>query len=110
VFAGTGRLADRLHAPGVHLLGAVDDPTLGALYEHALVLAMPSRLEGFGFPPLEAALAGTPSVVSDLPVFRETLGDRRRFAPPGDAEAWAEALLQPRKGSDPFQSQPCARG
>jgi len=93
VFAGTGRLAGRLRAPGVHLLGAVDDATLGALYERALVLAMPSLLEGFGFPPLEAALAGTPSIVSDLPVFRETLGDAATFVPAGDEGAWTEALL-----------------
>ena len=55
---------------------------------------MPSRLEGFGFPPLEAALAGTPSVVSDLPVFRETLGDDGAlFVPVDDPDALADALL-----------------
>ncbi len=109
VFAGTGRLADRLRAPGVHLLGAVDDPTLGALYERALVLAMPSRLEGFGFPPLEAALAGTPSIVSDLPVFRETLGEAATFVVPGDAEAWARALLAWR-GPGPRHARPELEG
>ena len=94
VFAGTGRLADRLAAPGVHLLGAVGDAALGALYERALAVAMPSRLEGFGLPPLEAALAGTPSVVSDLPAFRETLGDAAVVVAPGDAEALAGGLLR----------------
>jgi glycosyltransferase involved in cell wall biosynthesis len=92
VFAGQGRLADSLRGPGVHVLGAV--PQLGGLYAGARALVMPSRLEGFGFPPLEAALAGTPSVVSDLPVFRETLGDDgAHFVPVDDVEALADALL-----------------
>jgi alpha-1,3-rhamnosyl/mannosyltransferase len=93
VFAGSGRLAERLRGERVHVIGSLEDGRLGALYANALALAMPSRLEGFGFPPLEAARAGTPSVVSDLPVFRETLGDDGAlFVPPGDEAAWARAL------------------
>lgn len=92
VFAGNGRLADGLREDGVHVLGSVAQ--LGGLYAGAVALAMPSRLEGFGFPPLEAALAGTPSVVSDLPVLRETLGaDGAHFVPVDDVEALADALL-----------------
>lgn len=92
VFAGEGRLAEGLRGrEGVHVLGRVG--ATGALYARALALAMPTRLEGFGLPPLEAALHGTPSVVSDLPVFAETLGDAALRAPVGDVDAWAEALL-----------------
>ena len=89
VFAGTGPLAKAVPSPV-----AATRPQLSWLYEQALALALPSRLEGFGFPPLEAALAGTPSVVSDLPVFRETLGANAVFAPPGDVAAWAGALVR----------------
>ena len=39
---------------------------------------------------------GTPGVVSDLPVFAETLGDGALRVTPGDAEALAEALLRDR--------------
>jgi glycosyltransferase involved in cell wall biosynthesis len=92
VFAGEGRLAATLQGEGVQVLGRVD--ALGALYRDALALVMPSRLEGFGFPPLEAALAGTPSIVSDLPVFTETLGDAALRVPPGDERALADALLR----------------
>ena len=53
-----------------------------------------SREEGFGFTPLEALSAGVPAVVSDLPVFRETLGDAALTVPPGDADALADALLR----------------
>jgi glycosyltransferase involved in cell wall biosynthesis len=92
VFAGAGRLAGGLRGDGVHVLGHVAD--LGPLYRDALALVMPSRLEGFGFPPLEAALAGTPAVVSDLPVFGETLGDAALRVPPADERALADALLR----------------
>jgi len=92
VFAGTGRLAGRLRREGVHLLGRVDDADLDALYAGALALALPSLLEGYGLPPLEAAVHGTPAVVSDLPVLRETLGDAVLYAPAGDEAAWTAAL------------------
>jgi glycosyltransferase involved in cell wall biosynthesis len=91
VLAGDGRLAPRPAAPGVHVLGHVAN--VGPLYERALALLMPSHLEGFGFPPLEAALHGTPSILSDLPVFAETLGDAALRAPRDD-DAWAEAMLR----------------
>jgi glycosyltransferase involved in cell wall biosynthesis len=74
-FAGTGRLADAVRDAGGRLLGHVADAELDALLAGALALVLPSRLEGFGFPPLEAALRGTPSIVRDLPVLRETLGE-----------------------------------
>jgi glycosyltransferase involved in cell wall biosynthesis len=92
VFAGAGRLAPRLKGERIHVIDPIDHDQLGALYAGALALAMPSHLEGFGFPPLEAALHGTPSVVSDLPVFDETLGDTAIKTPPGDEHALAAAL------------------
>jgi glycosyltransferase involved in cell wall biosynthesis len=92
VFVGQGRLADSLRGDGVHVLGRVD--ALAPLYRGALAHVMPTYLEGFGFPPLEAALAGTPSIVSDLPVFAETLGDAALRVPPGDERALADALLR----------------
>ncbi|MDX6732380.1 MAG: hypothetical protein QOC54_2328, partial [Baekduia sp.] len=50
---------------------------------------LPSRLEGYGLPPREAAVYGTPSIVSDLPTL-QLPGTLR--VPPGDAEALADAL------------------
>lgn len=97
VFAGDGPLAARLAGlagPGVHVLGHVPDEDLDLLYAGALVLAYPSLLEGYGFPPQEAALRGTASVVSDLPALREVLGDAARFVPPGDEAALTAALSE----------------
>jgi glycosyltransferase involved in cell wall biosynthesis len=95
VVAGTGRRAPALAGrPGVTLLGAIGDAELDALYAHAVALVHPAWLEGYGLPPLEALVRGTPSVVADLPVYDETLGAGALRFPPGDAAALADALLR----------------
>lgn len=95
VFAGTGRLAGTLRSPSTHLLGHVPDPDLDLLYAGALALCYPSMLEGYGFPPLEAALRGTAAIVSDLPVLREALEDDAAiFVAPGSEDALARAIAR----------------
>jgi len=54
---------------------------------HALLLAYPSCLEGFGFPPLEAAVVGTPILAGDTPALREVLDDVAWFCDPQDEDA-----------------------
>ena len=71
IVAGDGRV--NVEAPGVRRLGHVED--LGSLYAGALAVVLPSWLEGFGLTPVEGIAAGTPAIVSDLPVLREVLGD-----------------------------------
>jgi glycosyltransferase involved in cell wall biosynthesis len=93
VLAGEGRLARRLSAPGVRLVGLVGDATLDMLYRGAVALVSASLLEGYGLPVREALARGTPAIVSDLPVFGPDLdGALVRFAP-GDAAALADAML-----------------
>jgi glycosyltransferase involved in cell wall biosynthesis len=94
VFAGEGSLRGQLADSGATVLGYVPDDQLDVLYRDALALTCVSREEGFAFTPLEAAALGTPAVVSDLPVFAETLGDAALRVAPGDADALAEALLR----------------
>lgn len=52
----------------------------------ATLLLFPSLFEGFGYPPVEALLCGTRCVAFDLPVLRETCGDRLIYAQHGDWE------------------------
>jgi glycosyltransferase involved in cell wall biosynthesis len=92
VVVGAGREA--LDSPGVVRVGAVDDHELAGLYAGALALVAPSRLEGFGLGPLEAGVHGTPSIVSDLDVFDETLGQAALRVCRDDPEALARALLR----------------
>lgn len=94
VVVGAGRDAGVLAGPGVRALGAVDDEVLHALLPRALALVAPSRGEGYGLGPLEALAHGTPAVVSDLPVFAETLGGAALRVPVGDPAALARALLR----------------
>jgi glycosyltransferase involved in cell wall biosynthesis len=91
-FAGEGRVA--VAGERVRVLGPPGDAELASLYSGALALVMPSWLEGFGLPPLEAAACGTPSIVSDLPVYDETLGDAAVRVARGDEVALAGALLR----------------
>jgi glycosyltransferase involved in cell wall biosynthesis len=94
VFAGEGSLRQRLASAGATVLGYVPDEQLDGLYRDALALTCVSREEGFAFTPLEALTLGTPAVVSDLPVFAETLGAGALRVPPDDADALADALLR----------------
>lgn len=78
----------------VRRLGYVGDDDLPALLTGASALLFPSHYEGFGLPPLEAMACGTPAVVSDLPVLRESTWDLARYVPAGDVSAWAGALRE----------------
>lgn len=94
-----GRGTDRWRGParllnGIHRLGFVAEADLPALYAEARALTLVSRSEGFGFPPLEALAAGTPSIVSDLPIFRETLGAAALRVAPDDPATLADSLVQ----------------
>lgn len=55
--------------------GYVSRDKLRYLYTYADAVLYPSREEGFGFIPLEAAACGTPTIVRDIPVFDETLAE-----------------------------------
>ncbi|MBU0540373.1 glycosyltransferase [Patescibacteria group bacterium] len=97
--AGTGplerelrALAERLHiAARIEWLGYRDD--VSVLLKESDVLCFPSRYEGLGLAPIEAAAAGVPVVASDLPPLREVFAeDDITFVPAGDVPAWSAAL------------------
>ena len=71
----------------IRFLGMVPSEDLAALYSAARVFVYPTLAEGFGMPPIEALRCGTPSLVSNLPILRETLAmsDEYYFDPKNDA-------------------------
>ena len=75
-------------------LGTLPDADMPDWYHAADAFAFPSVNEGWGLVVLEAMAAGTPTVVSDLPVFREYLtADRDALVvQPGNDEGLANAL------------------
>jgi glycosyltransferase involved in cell wall biosynthesis len=86
------RVADRLDADAVELPGRVAVEELVGLYGRADVLAYPSAYEGFGYPALEALVAGVPLVAADSPSVREIVGDCGTLVPPDDPGALADGL------------------
>jgi glycosyltransferase involved in cell wall biosynthesis len=76
----------------VRRLGVVDDVSKHWLLRHAAVLAYPSLDEGFGFPLLEAQLAGTPVVARAVGSIPEVAGDGAELVTARDPEAFADAL------------------
>lgn len=94
------------HDPTVVRTGHVTDEELLALLTGADALLYPSRYEGFGLPPLEAWACGTPALVSDLPVLRESTEERATFLPLGDSDAWANALRSALAGELPVPDLP----
>jgi glycosyltransferase involved in cell wall biosynthesis len=73
-------------------LGRVDDDAKHWLLRRASVLAYPSLDEGFGFPIVEAQLAGTPVVASDVGAVSEIGGDGVHLVAVGDTAALAAAI------------------
>ena len=77
------RLATSLGIDGqMHILSVVDEEALHALYGAALLLACPSFMEGFGFPPLEAMACGVPVVATNRTCVPEVLGDAPIYIDP----------------------------
>ncbi len=95
VLAGTrGDAVSGNEAAHVRELGFVDDATLAELYRHASVFAFPSRYEGFGLPPVEAMLYGSPVVTTNASSLPEATGGAATYVPPDDPAALAAELAR----------------
>jgi len=76
------------------IAGYVSDAERWTYYRAACALLMPSHLEGFGLPVLEALRVGTPVVASDLAVFRELYDDAVERVDPNSPEDIAAGLAR----------------
>jgi glycosyltransferase involved in cell wall biosynthesis len=76
----------------VRELGRCDDEELAGWLAGARALLMPSFVEGFGLPVIEALQLGTPVIGSDLPVYREIVGDIPTYLDPLDRRGWESAI------------------
>jgi glycosyltransferase involved in cell wall biosynthesis len=72
--------------------GWLRDDVLAALFARADLLAYPSLYEGFGFPPLQAMLAGVPVVATGAGSLREVVGDAALLVEPRDHAGLVAAL------------------
>ncbi len=86
--------------PDVIEVPGLSDSALAAVVHGSKGMLFPSIAEGFGMPPIEAAALGTPVVCADLPVYRETLGDRIVYLDPQDNYSWRETVNELKTNED----------
>jgi glycosyltransferase involved in cell wall biosynthesis len=93
---GLARLVRELGATEyTHHLGYVPEEDLPAIYGLAEACVVPSHVEGFGMPVLEAFACGCPLVISAVPALVEVAGGAARvcpFAPDKPYQPLREAL------------------
>jgi len=78
----------------VHLPSWLSDPDLEGLYRLARCATLPSRLEGFGLPVLEAMARGVPVACSDRAALPEIAGQAAILFDPDDQQAVTAALAR----------------
>ncbi|MFI5346124.1 MAG: glycosyltransferase family 4 protein [Elusimicrobiota bacterium] len=97
--AATPPLAGR-----VEILGSVSRERLVSLYQGAAAVVIPSLLEGFGFPVLEAMACGAPVIAAEATSLPEVAGGAALLcdasAPEGIAAALARVLDEPDLAAD----------
>ncbi len=79
---------------GVIFPGYVPDAHLATLYAGACGVVMPSPLEGFGLPAIEAMACRVPVVAANGGSLPEVVGAAGLLVEPGDPEQFAEAMLR----------------
>lgn len=79
---------------GVIFLGYVTEAEKWSLLEGARILILPSFLEGFGLPIVEAMRMGTPVIASDIPVHRELFEGAVMFIDPRKPQQMALAITK----------------
>ena len=84
----------KTHSSGSHIrfMKNPPDTALCELYTYAQLYVFPSRVEGFGLPPLEAMAQGTPVACSNIPVLQEILGNAAVYFPQDNAAQAARIL------------------
>jgi glycosyltransferase involved in cell wall biosynthesis len=104
VIAGSGPEHETFHELAVtlgvddrlHMLGSLPDDDIADLYAAADLFVFPSTWETFGLAAVEAAMAGMPMVVGDIPALREVLradgSEPVTFVAPNDVEGWISAI------------------
>ncbi len=87
----------------VHYLGWVPRDDMPYLVSAATALIMLSRHEGFGLPIVESMACGTPVIASNIPVFKELLGDVGVLVEPNNHEEVAQWMNELSQNKDLWQ-------
>ena len=76
------------HPNSLICLNNLSENSLGELYKNAKALVFPSHIEGFGWPPLEAAVHGCPVITTRTGAISDLLGDYAQYI-----DAYAQASI-----------------
>ena len=80
------------HQDSIISLHSLEEAFLKQLYLHAKALVFPSHVEGFGWPPLEAALSGCPVITTRSGAIYDLLGDYPRYVQSMDQDSINRAV------------------
>jgi len=106
----TSRVVDELRlGDRVLILDHIVDDELPLFYNAASIFVTASKLEGFGFPVLEAMACGTPVVCSNAGALPEIIGDAALLVEPDDAE-YCAAVVRSLLGAPGLRGQLAGKG
>ena len=90
------RLKEKVEELGLEnsviLTGYISDEDLAGYYEHAIATVVPSLMEGFGLPALEAMANDCPVIASDVSSLREICENAALYADPRNPEQFGRDL------------------
>ena len=78
----------------IHSLQNLPENTLDSLYKSAKALVFPSFIEGFGWPPLEAAVRGCPVITSRTGAIADLLGSYANYVKADNQASIDQGVLQ----------------
>ena len=80
------KLEAKFKSDKIIYFGKASDEDLASLYNNAIAFVLPSLMEGFGLPVLEAMANKCPVVCSDIPSLKEIAGDSAIYFNPQDVD------------------------
>jgi glycosyltransferase involved in cell wall biosynthesis len=72
----------------------LDDQQKWTLYQNAISTVLPSLYEGFGIPAIESMKVGTPVIVSQIPPFKEVVGNSGLLIDPTDTADLCQKMIE----------------
>jgi glycosyltransferase involved in cell wall biosynthesis len=84
----------KFHPNTIFSLQNLSDNVLAELYKHAKALVFPSFIEGFGWPPLEAAIQGCPVITTSTGAIADLLGSYAKYIEAENQESIDQGVLQ----------------
>lgn len=88
------RKVNAIASDNIKFLGYVSEEALHAYYSEAELFVYPSLYEGFGIPPLEAMIHGTPVITSNTTSLPEVCSDSVIYVDPKSEDSFINAFEQ----------------